>query len=99
MQGTTSKSGNGGAQDTAVQIGDKAHAGLDRLTESAHSTIDRVAAAAGSAADRLTDGRLATTAQEWHASSSAYVREHPLAAIGIAVAAGYLLSRLTSSFR
>jgi ElaB/YqjD/DUF883 family membrane-anchored ribosome-binding protein len=102
MQGTTT-TGNGGngsgiaARENAAQVGEKAHAGLDRLTQSAHSTIDRVTAAASSAADRLTDGQLAHTAQEWRAQTTTYVREHPMTAIGIALAAGYVLSRLMSS--
>ena len=29
-------------------------------------------------------------------ATKGYVREHPLAAVGIALAAGYLLSRITS---
>jgi ElaB/YqjD/DUF883 family membrane-anchored ribosome-binding protein len=84
------------ARETANQMSEKAHAGMDRVAQSAHSTIDRVASAATHAADQFTDGRLAHTAHEWRASTAAYVREHPLTAIGIAVAAGYLLSRLTS---
>jgi ElaB/YqjD/DUF883 family membrane-anchored ribosome-binding protein len=84
------------ARETANQVGEKAHARVDRVTESAHNTIDRVASAATHAAEQFTDGRLAHTAQEWRASTATYVREHPLTAVGIAVAAGYLLSRLTS---
>lgn len=84
------------ARETAHEMGDKAHAGVDRLTRGAHDTIDRVASAATHAAERFTDGRLAHQAHEWRATTTSYVREHPLAAIGIAVAAGYLLSRLIS---
>lgn len=99
MQGSsTASSGNGSStsREAATQMGDKVHAGVDRLTQSAHDTIDRVTAAASSAAERLSEGRLANAAQEWHSTTTAYVREHPLTAIGIAVAAGFLLSRLTS---
>lgn len=84
------------AKDSASQMSEKAHAGLDRITQTAHSTIDRVTAAASSAAERIGDGKVAHTAQEWRNTTSEYVREHPMTAIGIAVAAGYLLSRLTS---
>lgn len=103
MQGTATTSGNGGigtsasTQENAAQMGDKAHAGLDRLTQTAHGTIDRVTAAATSAADRFTDGELAHKAQEWRSQTTAYVREHPMTAIGVALAAGYLLSRILSS--
>lgn len=84
------------ARETASQMGEKAHAGVDKVTQGAHDTIDRVASAATHAAERFTDGRLAHTAHEWRASTTSYVREHPLTAVGIAIAAGYLLSRLTS---
>ena len=63
MQGSATPSamgGNGSStinRETATQIGEKAHAGLDRIAKSAHSTIDRVADAAGSAAERFAEGR------------------------------------------
>jgi ElaB/YqjD/DUF883 family membrane-anchored ribosome-binding protein len=87
-----------GARDTAAHMSDKAHAGVDRLSASAHQTIDKVASAATSAADRfgVTESRFAHNAQEFKESTCAYVRAHPMTAVGIAVAAGYLLSRLTS---
>lgn len=100
MQGTATTSGNGtsgSTRENAAQVGDKAHAGVDRLTQTAHSTIDRVTAAASSAADRFTDGELAHRAQEWRTHTTAYVREHPMTAIGVALAAGYLISRMISS--
>ena len=102
MQGTTTSNNGGNGSNAAVrenaaQMGDKAHTGLDRLTHTAHSTIDRVTAAATSAADRLTDGHLAHTAQEWRDTTTSYVRDHPMTAIGFALAAGYVLSRLISS--
>ncbi len=101
MQGTTSSNNGGNAstemRDTAAQAGDKAHAGLGRLSQSVHSTIDRVTAAATSAADRLADGHLAHSAQEWRDTTTSYVRNHPMTAIGVALAAGYLLSRIISS--
>ena len=99
MQGTvgsTPMTSGTTTRDTAAQVGDKAHAGIDRVTSTAHNAVDRVTSAAVSAAERLGDGKLAHTAQEWKTTTSAYVREHPMAAVGIAVAAGYLLSRLTS---
>jgi ElaB/YqjD/DUF883 family membrane-anchored ribosome-binding protein len=86
----------GTARDSAAQMTDKAHAGIDRMSATAHNTVDRMTSAAVSAAERFSDGKLAHTAQEWKATTCAYVREHPMTAVGIAVAAGYLLSRLTS---
>lgn len=99
MQGTlgsTTPVGTTSARDTASQMTDKAHAGIDRLSSTAHSTVDRVTSAAVSAADRFSDGRFVHKAEEWKATTCAYVKEHPMAAVGMALAAGYLLSRLTS---
>ena len=99
MQGTigsTNTMGANSTRDTASQMTDKAHAGIDRLSATAHSTVDRMTSAATSAADRFADGRLMHSAQEWKATTCAYVKEHPMTAVGMALAAGYLLSRLTS---
>ena len=61
------------------------------------TTVDRVVSAASSAAERfnVTDSKFAHTAQEWKEQTCTYVRAHPMTAVGIAVAAGFLLSRLT----
>jgi ElaB/YqjD/DUF883 family membrane-anchored ribosome-binding protein len=77
---------------------DKAHAIIDRLSSSAHDTVERVASVAADTAQRLgaKSGDLLRAKDEWTESTRSYVREHPLAALGIALAAGYLLSRLTS---
>lgn len=80
---------------TTANVSEKAHAGIDRLTQSAHQTVDRVVSAASSAAERYADSRLVHTAQDWKEHTCNYVRAHPLAAVGIAAAAGFLLSRLT----
>ena len=72
--------------------------GLTRISETAQQTIDRLTRAASTAADRLSarseelgalSGRAVDTARS-------YAREHPIAAIGIAIAVGVLLSRLLS---
>jgi ElaB/YqjD/DUF883 family membrane-anchored ribosome-binding protein len=86
------------ARETAANVSGKAHAGIDKLTATAHQTVDRVATAATSAAERLnmSESKFAHSAHDFKESTCAYVREHPMAAVGIAVAAGYLFSRLTS---
>lgn len=80
---------------------------VERLAQGAHDTIDRVAAKAGPAVEKLRT--TATTAagsvqqratdfgameEQWMESARGVVRENPLAAIAVAVAAGMLLSRL-----
>jgi ElaB/YqjD/DUF883 family membrane-anchored ribosome-binding protein len=62
---------------------------VDRLTNRAHQTIDSTAQWAQTTARRVSD----TTTQyadEW----SEYVRQRPLASVGIALAVGYVLGRL-----
>lgn len=78
---------------------ERAQAGIDRAASSAHQTVDRLASAALSTKDRLL-----ATGEQWYAQgqrgieySREAVRANPLAAVGIALAAGYIISRLTSS--
>lgn len=101
MQQSTAGSnvtGTGSTQGSASQVSEKAHSGIDKVTQSAHQTVDRVVSAASSAAERLQhvgDTKYGHMAQDWKDQTCAYVREHPLTSVGIAVAAGFLLSRLT----
>ena len=82
---------------------------VGRLAESAHKVVDELAGKAGPAVERLRAGvagavdsmgrtaqDLAGTRDEWMESCRQTVREHPVAAIAAALAAGYLLARLTS---
>jgi ElaB/YqjD/DUF883 family membrane-anchored ribosome-binding protein len=69
---------------------------VDRLSQSAHQTVDRAAQAASAAADRMTEkyDELYAMSEDWVEAGREYVREHPVAAIGMALAAGYLLSMI-----
>ncbi len=82
----------------ADALSEKAHGGIDRLSSGAHQVIDRAAGAATVAAERLgaKSRDLLATRDEWTDVTRGYVREHPLAALGVALAAGYLLSRMLS---
>ncbi len=86
------------ARSGADALGEKAQGGIDRLTSGAHDAVDRAASVAATAAERLgsKSHELLTAKDEWMNATKGYVREHPLAAVGIALAAGYLLSRITS---
>ena len=72
---------------------------VERASESAHQYVDRAASVASNAADRL--GEKADEWMEmkdtWVEGAREYVREHPVAALGIAAAAGYILSMLMRS--
>jgi ElaB/YqjD/DUF883 family membrane-anchored ribosome-binding protein len=83
---------------TAEKLTEQATSGLNRLSETAQQTLGHVSDVASQAASRLGErGREFLDMQAEavdHARS--YVREHPIAAIGIAIAIGLLISRLTS---
>ena len=83
---------------------------VDRVARGAHQAVDRVAGTATSAVERVRDGlstasstmsekmqTLSNTRTQWVDSCRGSVREHPLAAVGIGLAAGWLVARLLSS--
>ncbi len=70
---------------------------VDRLSQSAHDAVDKAASMASSYAERFsTKGEeLMQMQEDWVSTARDYVRENPLQALGIAVAAGYLLHMIT----
>ena len=70
---------------------------IDRMSQSAHDTIDRAASAASSAYERVSakGEEFMQMHEDWIDAAREYVREKPLQALGIAVAAGYLLHMIT----
>jgi ElaB/YqjD/DUF883 family membrane-anchored ribosome-binding protein len=103
---------NTSVAETADAVAERTRSTVDRAAQSAHEAIDRLAAKAGPAIDRLRG--TATNAgetlrakadqfgeleEQWVESARSYVRENPLAAVGIAVVAGIVLGKLTSSSR
>jgi len=72
---------------------------IDRASSTAHDAIDRATQTASQYAERF--GEKADEWLEmkdtWVEGTREYVREHPVAALGIAVAAGYVLSMLMRS--
>jgi len=67
---------------------------IDRLSQGAHGAVDRAAGAASTMAERVGQkgDELMEMKDNWIEGASEYVREHPIAALGIAAAAGYLFS-------
>ena len=61
------------------------------------AVLDKVAARAAPAAQRLEDeaAELASGTEKFLETSAKYIAAHPLQSLGLAIAAGYLLSRLT----
>jgi ElaB/YqjD/DUF883 family membrane-anchored ribosome-binding protein len=92
MQGSTPAD----TAQRAEQLAGQAGTGLSKLSDSAQQTMERFAQAASQAAKRLSaqGGELlqGPTAEK----ARTYMREHPLATIGIAVAIGLILSKLLS---
>ena len=69
---------------------------IDRLSDGAHRVVDEAANRAGAIADRFGEkaDELMEMKDDWLEAGRDYVREHPVAALGMAVAAGYLFSMI-----
>jgi len=63
----------------------QAEGAIDRMSDSAHRTIDRLS----EKGEELMDMQ-----EDWVDTARDYVRENPIQALGIAVAAGWVLSLL-----
>jgi ElaB/YqjD/DUF883 family membrane-anchored ribosome-binding protein len=89
------KSTASGMTRNIERVGDRAHKAVDRATDAATSVADRI----GEHVDTLAEKRdeLMELPETWLEGARDYVRENPLASIGIALAAGYLLHVFTRS--
>ncbi len=92
------------------QAGSSLHDSIDKVTQPAHSTVDRAASVAHSTVDKLASGANTVAGKvSEHAHlltdvplqavdySKAYIKDHPLQAVGGALLLGYLFGRLTAS--
>ena len=72
---------------------------VERASSTAHEAVDRVTQAASQYAERFgeTAEQWLEMKDNWVEGARDYVREHPIAALGIAAAAGYLLHMITRS--
>ena len=106
MPGTGSPAGDGAladaARDTALRTDDL----IGRIAQSAHETIDRLAESAAPHVNRLQENlsgdalhqradEVRELRDEWTESLRVTVRENPLAAVGVALAVGILIARLS----
>lgn len=82
-----------GAADEAAR---KARPAIDRVAAMAHQAVDTAAGAAAPTADWLAEQgeSLNATQKKLVADTCSYVSANPLKSIGIAVVAGFLLSRI-----
>ena len=71
---------------------------IDKASKSAHEAVDKVASATNQAAETLSEKgeQLKNAEQQLVENCRGYIRDNPVTSLGIAVAAGFLLSRLLS---
>ena len=109
--GTGTGTGSGASSTATSATGPSSTAAADlvnRVADKAHATIDKLATTAVPAAEQLQKSledtnsmlhdradRLRATGNEWCDGLRANVREHPLMAVGTALAVGMLIARLT----
>lgn len=76
-----------------------AHQNVDAVAARAHDAVDWATDATNSATDNLNDKghELKATQEKWLATARGYVQDNPAISVGIAVAGGYLLSRILRS--
>ena len=70
----------------------------DKVSHSAHEAYDKIADATSQAAEALgkKGEQLKNAEQQIMEDCRVYVRDNPITSLGIAVAAGFLLSRVVS---
>jgi len=71
---------------------------IDKAANSAKEAVDKVASATNEAAETLgkKGEQLKNAEEQWLEDCRIYVRDNPITSVGIAVAAGFLLSRVVS---
>jgi ElaB/YqjD/DUF883 family membrane-anchored ribosome-binding protein len=69
---------------------------LDKVSNSAHEAFDKIASATSQATEALEEKgqQLKKTEQQLMKNCRGYISDNPIISVGIAVAAGFLLSRL-----
>ncbi|HEX5125781.1 MAG TPA: hypothetical protein VFW00_03495 [Rhodocyclaceae bacterium] len=90
-----------GAHKAIDKVSGAARPAVDRMASGAHQAVDRIADVATQAAETLSakSDQLKDVQAKLLGQTRSYVSAHPIATLGIAVAAGFLLSRLLSSSR
>ncbi|MDD1619306.1 MAG: DUF883 domain-containing protein [Methylococcaceae bacterium] len=71
---------------------------IDKASHSAHEAVDKITNATNQAAEALGEKgeQLKNAEQQLMESCRGYVQDNPITSLGIAVAAGFLLSRVLS---
>lgn len=89
------------SNDTINRVVQGAHEAVDRFAEKAGPAVERVKSGVGSMSEtmRAKASEFGAIEAQWAESCRSTVREHPLATVAVALAAGALLSKLFSSSR
>jgi ElaB/YqjD/DUF883 family membrane-anchored ribosome-binding protein len=71
---------------------------VERVADGAHETVDKVADATHHATDAISEkaAQLQDLQEEWLENAREYINKNPVKSVGIAIAGGFLLSRLLS---
>jgi ElaB/YqjD/DUF883 family membrane-anchored ribosome-binding protein len=77
---------------------DPARQAVDRISSVAHKTVDRLAGGAAQVADRFSEQtrRAVEAPKEALEFSRSWVQEKPMEAVGVALAIGFVIGRLTA---
>jgi len=94
---TMSSEPSGGVRETVDRVAQSAHEAIDRAASTAAPALEQLQSAATNAAQTMQDKASAFGEMEeiWLESARTCVREHPLATVAVALAAGMLISRLS----
>jgi len=92
-------SGSGSSDDTMNRVVQGAHQAVDRIAERAAPVVERLKTSMTGASDSMHSSveQWSAMQEEWVETARTTVREHPIASLAAAVAAGMVLSKLLSS--
>jgi ElaB/YqjD/DUF883 family membrane-anchored ribosome-binding protein len=85
--------------ETIDKVAEPARSTVDRAATAAHNTVDKLASGASSVAGKVSDQAQRFTDVPLQAVdySKAYIKDHPLQAVGAALLVGLIFGRLTAS--
>jgi len=81
------------------KVQDVAESTVTRLASGVHEAVDKASGMAAQVADNIEAKgvQLKDIQEQWLENSRRYIGEHPVKSLGIAVVAGFLLSRILSA--
>jgi ElaB/YqjD/DUF883 family membrane-anchored ribosome-binding protein len=83
---------------TIDKVAEPARGTVDRMSSAAHETVDKLASNAAQVADRFSEQTRRVTEAPAQALdySKSWIQDKPLEAVGVALAVGFILGRLTA---